>query len=52
VSLVDGRLRIAPGRLFRLDRMSAVAVTDQPFENPPPGYRRGDRHMASIHCQL
>src|SRR5258708_2358107 len=52
VSLVRGQLRVAPGKLFRIDQMSGVAVTDRPFDRPPPGYRRGDRHMVSIHCQL
>ena len=52
VSLSCGQLRVAPGKLFRLDQMSGVTVTDQRFEDPPPGYRRGDRGMLRIHCQL
>ena len=52
VRLVDGRLRVAPGRLFLLDRMSEVAVTDQDFVEPPRGYRRGDRNMVEVHCEL
>ena len=52
VSLVGGRVRVAPGKLFRIDQMSGVTVTDQQFVEPPPGYRRGDRGMMRIHCQL
>ena len=52
VRLVLGRLRTLPGRLYLLRSMSEVAVTEQPFDDPPRGYRRGDRGMAEIHCQL
>lgn len=52
VQLASGRVRTLPGRLYLLRSMSEVAVTDQPFDEPPHGYRRGDRGMADIHCQL
>ena len=52
VSLRDGRVTVRPGRLYLIKRITGTAVTDQPFEEPPAGYRRGDRGMETIHCQL
>jgi hypothetical protein len=52
VIFVNGRRRTAMGRLYLLRSMSDVAVDDESFERPPHGYRRDDRGMASIHCQL
>jgi hypothetical protein len=52
VSLVAGSLRVAPGRLYLIEHMRGVTVTDQHFDDPPPGYRRDDRGMVRIHCQL
>ena len=52
VSLHDGRIAVRPGRLYLVKRITGLAVTDQPFEQPPSGYRKGDRGMATIHCQL
>jgi hypothetical protein len=40
------------GKLFRVDAMESVEVCPDGFTTPPPGYRRDDRGMARIHCQL
>ena len=40
------------GKLWRLDAMDGVALLAEGFASPPPGYRRGDRAMSRIHCQL
>lgn len=52
VRLDGDELRVGFGKLFLLSTMSSVEVTDVPFDHPPPGYRRGDRGMVRIHCQL
>jgi hypothetical protein len=52
VIFVNGKRRTAMGRLYLLRSMSNVEVDEERFERPPHGYRRGDRGMASIHCQL
>lgn len=52
VRLVNGRLRVLPGRMYLVSRLDALTVTDQDFDQPPPGYRRGDRGMSRIHCEL
>jgi hypothetical protein len=51
-TLRDGRLRVGAGKLFLLASMSNVRVAEQNFDDPPHGYRRDDRGMASVHCQL
>jgi hypothetical protein len=40
------------GKLWRLDTMRDVELLAEGFAKPPPGYRRGDRGMSRIHCQL
>ena len=35
----------AQWKLFRLDRMRSIEVSDEPFDGPRPGYRRGDDAM-------
>jgi len=40
------------GKLWRVDAMRDVALLPEGFTAPPPGYRRGDRGMSRIHCQL
>lgn len=52
VRLVNGRLRTLPGRMYLVSRLDSLTVTDQEFDTPPPGYRRGDRGMTRIHCEL
>lgn len=38
--------------LFRVDRMSHLKVSDQTFEAPRTGYRRGDKTMAVIYAEF
>jgi hypothetical protein len=52
VRLDDGEIRIGFGKLFLLAAMDDVQITDVEFDRPPPGYRRGDRGMRRLHCQL
>jgi hypothetical protein len=52
VTVVDGRRRVGAGKLFLLESMSDVALSDEHFDHPPPGYHRDDRGMVDIHCQL
>ena len=39
-------------KLLRLDEATGVALTDEPSGAPRPRYRRGDREMATIICQV
>lgn len=39
-------------RDFHLAEMSALVTTDQQFDGPRPGYRRGDSTMQHILAQL
>jgi len=39
-------------RDFHLSSMSALVVLDELFEGPRPGYRRDDRTLSKIVCQL
>jgi hypothetical protein len=52
VTVAGGVRRVGMGKLFRLDTMRDVRISDEPFTTPPRGYRRDDRGMAGIHCQL
>jgi len=51
--ILDGRgRRVGQGKLFLLRGMASVELADEPFVDPPRGYRRGDSAMQTIHCQL
>lgn len=39
-------------RLFRLDRTWSYAILDEVSEAPRTGYKRGDRDIAVIRCQI
>jgi hypothetical protein len=39
-------------KLFRTDKIEAIKATDSTFDEPRPGYRRGDSAMATIYAQL
>lgn len=41
-----------PWRIFRLDRTWQYAVLDERSEAPRSGYKRGDRAIAVIRCQI
>lgn len=38
--------------LFRVDEMVALRLAGEHFPDDPPGYRRGDRNISPIYCQL
>jgi hypothetical protein len=39
-------------KLFRLDGMSDLSVTDDSFEGPHPLYNLNDKAMATVYCCL
>jgi hypothetical protein len=40
-------------KLFRVDEIRSLAMSEDTFAGPRPGYRRGDRAMdAEIYCEL
>lgn len=39
-------------RLFRLDKTWLYSVTNEPSEAPRLGYKRGDKAIARIRCQI
>lgn len=39
-------------RLYRVDKMSGLVVTNQTFAGPRPGYRQGDSDFARIEAEL
>lgn len=46
---------VRPGHewdLCDLSRIQGLSVLEKTFENDPPGYRRGDRHMTHIYAEL
>jgi hypothetical protein len=38
--------------MFDISAISGLEVLDQDIGQTPPGYKRGDRHINPIHCQL
>ncbi|HKJ30220.1 MAG TPA: hypothetical protein VKA34_00265 [Balneolales bacterium] len=39
-------------RLFKREKMSNEVITNQIFGGPRPGYRKGDKDMTLIYCEL
>ena len=39
-------------KLLRLDRITGLTLLPDVFPGPRPEYRRGDRHMVEIYCEL
>lgn len=39
-------------KLFNVDEIDQIELLEETFAGPRPGYRRGDRAMARIYCQL
>lgn len=37
--------------LFLVDKIQNLVVVDETFESDPPGYQKGDRHIA-VECEL
>lgn len=33
-------------------KISGLSILDKSFFNPPPGYKKGDRHMVRIYAEL
>lgn len=44
--------RVPFWRIFTVSDMVRVTILDETFEEPPRGYRRGDRSMSQIMAQL
>lgn len=42
----------SPWRLFRLDKTWGFAILDEVSEAPRAGYKRGDRAISNIRCQV
>ncbi len=39
-------------KMFDLSKASSVTVLEETFSNPRPGYKKGDRGMSQIYCEL
>lgn len=39
-------------KLFRCDEMLSLQVLEQHFSGPRPGYKRGDKALDRIYCEL
>jgi hypothetical protein len=39
-------------RLMKVAQMTFLVVTEQHFVGERPGYKRGDKHMSTIYCEL
>lgn len=49
----SGKTRPVPfWDLFLVEKVTGARMLDESFVDDPPSYRRGDRHMSVIHCQL
>lgn len=44
--------KMPPWRLFRLDETHAIQILDEIAQTPRPSYRRGDKSMRVIYCQV
>jgi hypothetical protein len=38
--------------MYDLNDVQGLTVLEETFEDNPPGYRRGDKHILPIHCEL
>lgn len=48
-----GKTRAVPfWDLFLVDKMSNIEVQDEGFVENPPYFSRGDKHMATVYCEL
>lgn len=39
-------------KLMRVDEISALTILDRTFRGPRAGYKRGDKAMVQVYCQL
>ncbi len=39
-------------KMFDLGNASSIQILDEAFDGPRPGYRKGDRGMSQIYCEL
>lgn len=39
-------------RMFHTAKMTGLTTTDKTFSGPRPGYKKGDKDLAVIYCQL
>lgn len=39
-------------RMFHIDKMIGLLVSQQSFSGPRPDYKRNDKDLAAIYCQL
>lgn len=39
-------------KMFDLDNASNIQILDETFDGPRPGYKKGDRGMSQIYCEL
>lgn len=46
------RADTTPWHLMTTDKIVGLTLLEETFSNPRPGYRRGDRGMSSIFCEL
>ena len=43
---------VPPWRLMEVSQMQSLTVTEEHFEGERPGYKKGDRDMTTIFCEL
>ncbi|MEO0300282.1 MAG: hypothetical protein ABIM58_05845 [candidate division WOR-3 bacterium] len=44
--------KIPSWRLYLVDKITNLKITDKIFTEPRPGYRRGDSRMSLIFCEI
>lgn len=52
---IDGQCnkgKVPDWKLFKIDKIESLIVLDDCFENERSGYRRGDKRMKLIICEL
>jgi hypothetical protein len=44
--------RVPDWKMMRTDAISGLTVSENTFSSPRPGYKKGDRGMSRIFCEL